>query len=404
MELGGVKNGTKRDEHSMTLNFSESPAEGVLHNGARSTMSFAPATVVPPVSPLLQPVTADLPNGVSNTPPSEDITITLPSPLELFIEDPDLKLVGKDSRSQQSFQQLSSLGLCSLGDNFSRLEASIADLNSSLPSVDSLMGSGDPSLFPLKSEDFSPVGKGDMDLDQDPFGKDVDASNPKLFGDNTMDILQEFDLIESPTDFYVGEDEFPPLGDDSLLGVIASDKDLKSADRLSPSTSTNTNIKNVNGATSSSPSSASTSSPALVVKQEKESLIQLCTPGIIKQENTSGRSFCQMTSDLPSPVRNVSIAICGVSTSSGQRYHFGSPVPSGNQQKDIKPIFNVYTPQPPADEWSRGFGSANAMQQRASNSFTSTQSFSTNFARYGPIKKCFVMQCHYAAFIMTVDG
>lgn len=383
MEPGGVKNGTKRDEHLMTLNFGESPAEGVLHNGARSTMSFAPTTVVPPVSPLLHPVTGDLPNGVSNTPPSEDITITLPSPLELFIEDSDQKMVGKDSRSQQSFQQLSSLGLCSVGDNFSRLEASIADLNSSFPSVDSLMGSGDPSLFPLKSEDFSPVGKGDVDLDQDPFGKDVDASNPKFFGDNTMDILQEFDLPESPTGFYVGDDEFPPLGDDSLLGVIVSDKNSKSVDTLSPSpsTSTNTNVNNINGAASSCPSSVSTSSPALVVKQEKEPMIQLCTPGMIKQENTSGRSFCQMASDLSSPVRNVSIAICGVSTSSGQRYHFGSPVSSSNQQKDLKPIFNVYTPQAPADEWGRGFGSANTTQQRASNSFTSAQSFSTNFAR-----------------------
>lgn len=369
MEPGGVKNGAKRDEQLIALNFSESPAEGVLHNGARSTMSFAPTTVVLPVSPLLQPVTGDLPNGVSNTPPAEDITITLPSPLELFIEEPDLKMVGKDLRAQQLFQQQSSLGLYSLGDNFSRLEASIADLNSSLPSVDSLMGVGDPSLFPIKSEE--------VDLEQDPFGKDVDATNPKLFGENTMDLLQDFDLPESPTDFYVGVDEFPPLVDESLLGVIVSDKDSKLVDSLSPSTiAANTTV---NGATSSTLTSVSTSSPALVVKQEKESMIQLCTPGIIKQENASGRSFCQMTSDLSSPVRNVSIAICGVSTSSGQSYHFGSPVSSGNQQKDQKPVFNVYTPQTPADDWGRGFGN---MQRRASSSsFTAAQSFSTNYAR-----------------------
>lgn len=373
MEPAGVKNGAKRDEHLMTLNFSESPAEGVLHNGARSTMSFAPTTVVPPVSPLLQPVTGDLPNGLSNTPPSEDITITLPSPLELFIEDPDLKAVGKDSRSQQP-----SLGLFSLGDNFSRLEASIADLTSCLPSVDSLMGAGDPTLFPLKHEDFSPVGKTEVDLEPDPFGKDVDGGNPKLFGDNTMDLLQEFDLPESPTDFYVGDDEFPPLGDDSLLGVIVSDKDSKCVDSISPTT---TAISNVNGAAGAAPSSMPTCNPALVVKQEKEPMIQLCTPGVIKQENAGGRSYCQMTPDLPSPVRNVSIAICGVSTSSGQSYHFGSPVSSGNQQKDQKPVFNVYTPQAPADEWSRGFGNASAMQPRASNSFASAQSFSTSYAR-----------------------
>ncbi|XP_017341094.1 glucocorticoid receptor isoform X1 [Ictalurus punctatus] len=374
MEQGGVKNGAKRDEHLMTRSFSESPAEGVLQNGARDTMSFAPTTVVPPVSPLLQPVTGDLPNGVNNTPSPEDITINLPSPLELFVEDPDLKMVGKDLRSQQSFQQQSSLELYSLGDNFSRLEASIADLNSSLTSVDSLIGGGDPTLFPLKNEDFSPMGKGEMDLDQDPFGKDVDGSNPKLFGENTMDLLEEFDLPESPTDLYLGDDEFPPIADDALLGVMVSDKDSKSVDSLSTST-----IANVNGGASSTPSSVSTSSPVLVIKQEKEPMIQLCTPGVIKQENASGRSFCQMTADLPSPVRNVSIAICGVSTSSGQSYHFGSPVSSGSQQKDQKPVFNVYTPQPTGNEWGQGFGNASAMQQRASNSFTATQSFSTNY-------------------------
>ncbi|TSQ35282.1 Glucocorticoid receptor [Bagarius yarrelli] len=375
MEPGDVKNGTKRDEHLMPLNFSESTAEGVLHNGARSTMSFAPTAVVPPVSPLLQPVTGDLPNGMSNTPPSEDITITLPSPLELFVEDPDLKMVGKDLRSQQSFQQQSSLGLYSLGDNFSRLEASIADLNSSL---DSFIGGGDPSLFPLKTEDFSPMEKGDVDLD--PFGKDAEGSNSKLFSENTMDLLQVFDLPESPTDFYVGTDEFPPLGDDSLLGVIVSDKDSKVVGSLSPTTTPST-ATDVNVAASSTPSSVSTGSPAIVIKQEKEPMIQLCTPGAIKQENTSRRSFCQVTSGMSSPVRNVSISICGVSTSSGQSYHFGSPAANSSQQKDQKPIFNVYTPQATGDEWGRGFVNTNTMQQRASNSFAATQCFSSNYAR-----------------------
>lgn len=370
----------------MVLNFSESPAEGLLHNGARSTMSFAPTTVVPPVSPLLQPVTGDLPNGVSNTPPPEDITITLPSPLEFFVEEQELKMVGKDSRSQQSFQQQSSLGRYSLGDNFSRLEASIAELNSSLPSMDSLIGGGDPTLFPLSE-----------DLEQDPFGKDVESSNPKLFSENTMDLLRELDLPESPTDFYMGDDEFPPLVTDSLLGVIVSDKDLKTVSSLSPTNSTTTTTKtsNVNGAASSTPSSLSTGSLALEIKQEKESMVQrctaglikqeketmvqLCTPGVIKQENSRGRSFCQLSSDLPSPVRNVSISICGVSTSSGQSYHFGSPVSSSSQQKAQKPVFNVYTPLDTANEWGQGFG--NAMSQRAGNSFTAAQSFSTSYAR-----------------------
>ncbi|XP_026862927.2 glucocorticoid receptor isoform X1 [Electrophorus electricus] len=390
MDQGGVRNVKNRDECLIPLDYGDSSVEGVLRSGAHSTMSVAPTSLVPPPSPLMQPVSGDLPNGVSNSPSSEELTINLPTSLDLYVEDPDMKMLGKDQRAQQAFQQQSVVGLYSIGDSLSRLEASIADLNSSSPSVDSLIGGVDPSLFPLKNEDFSPMDKGDIDLEQDPFGpigKDVDASNTKLFGDNTMDLLQEFELAASPSDFYVG-DEFPTLSEESLLGVITSERDTKPAVSVSNTngTSATSGTTGVNGTSSSSPSGLTATSPSPVVKLEKEPLIQLYTPGIIKQENPTGRSFCQMAgSELSSPLSAASISICGVSTSSGQTYHFGgstSTAATNGQQKDQKPIFNVYTPQAvTGDGWGRGFGNVTRIQQGATDSFSGSQNFTAAYGR-----------------------
>lgn len=386
MDQEGLKNSMKRDERLIALNYSDSPAEGLLHNGARSTMSLAPTSLVPPPSPLLQPVSGDLFNGLSSSPTPEELT-TLPSTLDIYLEDPDMKMAGKDLRSQQAFQHQSSLGSYSLSENFLRLEASIADLNSSSPSVDSLIGGVDPSLFPLKNEGFSPMGKGDIDLESDTFasiGKDVDSSNPKLFSENTLDLLNDFELTGSPSDFYVGDEEFPPLSEDSLLGVIGPERDIKPMVTVSTTNGTsNNNISSSNNSIGSVTSSATSSggltpSSTSTIKVEKEPLMQLCTQGAIKQENVSGRSLCQMSG---SDHGATPISICGVSTSSGQSYHFGGPRSTATisiQQKDQKPIFNVYATQTTVgDGWGRSIG----LQPRASDSFTNTQNFAASYAR-----------------------
>uniref|UniRef100_A0A8B9K9X7 Glucocorticoid receptor n=1 Tax=Astyanax mexicanus TaxID=7994 RepID=A0A8B9K9X7_ASTMX len=366
----------------------DSPAEGVLQNGTRSTMSIASTSLVPPPSPLMQPVTGDLPNGLSSSPTPEELTT--PATLDLYMEDLDMKTVGRDPRAQQAFQQQSSLGYCGVGDSLSRLEASIADLSSSSPSVDSLIGGVDPSLFTLKHEDFSPMGKGDIDVEPDPFGpigKDMDSSTPKLFSENTLDLLNDFEIETSP-DFYVVDEDFPPLGEDSLLGVIGPERDLKPAASVSDINGTSNSSNNISSnnvgsksATSCASTGLTTASAPLVVKVEKDPVLQLCTQGVIKQENTGGRSFCQMAgNELSSPLTAPSISICGVSTSSGQSYRFGSPAATSTisiQQKDQKPVFNVYTPQPlVGDGWGRSLG----IQQRPGDGFASNQSFTTSYA------------------------
>uniref|UniRef100_A0A8C2CHE2 Glucocorticoid receptor n=1 Tax=Cyprinus carpio TaxID=7962 RepID=A0A8C2CHE2_CYPCA len=363
MDQGGLKSGANRDDYLNTLDYSNGPVEGISRSGIRSAMSVAPTSLVPPPNPLMQPVSGDVPNGLSNSPTLEEHSTSVSSSFGIFGEDSELKMVGKELRPHQH----QTLGAFTLGDSFSSLEASIADLNSTSPSVDSLIGGVDPNLFPLKTEDFSLMDKGDMDLDQDsfgPIGKDGDVDNHKLFSDNTLDLLQDFELDGSPSDFYGADDAFlSTIGDDALLGDLPTNTERDSKAAVSVS----------NGATTTpSPSGTATvSSPS--VKVEKDSIIQLCTPGVLKRENSGGSNY-----------HSTPINICGVTTSSGQSFLIGtSPSTAAvSQQKDQKPVFNVFTPVTSAEDgWGRGqgFGNASEMQQRASECFS--QNYTSSYAR-----------------------
>lgn len=446
MDQGGVKSGTERDERLITLDYSESPAKGALQNGALGAMSLAPTSLVPPSSPLMQPVSGDVPNGLGNSTPPEEYTSAVTTSLGLYEDEAsDHKVTGKDQRVQQGLQH-QPLSLFVTGENFSRLEASIADLNRSSPSMDSLIGGADPSLFHLKTEDFSPMDKGDIDMDQDAFGpmaKDVDVGHHKLFNDNTLDLLQDFELTGSPSDFYVGDDAFlSSLAEDSLLSDMSTDRDPKPASVLGSGTgvggsggggsigvgssgntvaTTTSGSLVVNGTRtdplfssppSTSPAAASCSSsssgissapstpaisPALVKVEKDTAVLQLSTPGVIKQEKASGvagRSYCQVGSGAVTLATPASISICGVSTSSGQSYHFGgtataaatSTATASSPQPKEEKVFSLYPAlgQATVDAWNRaraGFGDA-GQKQRVGDGLSGSQGFSaTNFVR-----------------------
>lgn len=446
MDQGGVKSGTERDERLITLDYSENPAKGALQNGALGAMSLAPTSLVPPSSPLMQPVSGDVPNGFGNSTPPDEYTTAVTTSLGLYEEETaEHKVTGKDMRVQQGLQH-QPLSLFATGENFSRLEASIADLNRSSPSMDSLIGGADPSLFHLKTEDFSPMDKGDIDMDQDafsPMAKDVDVGHHKLFNDNTLDLLQDFELTGSPSDFYVGDDAFlSSLAEDSLLSDMSTDRDPKPASILGSGTgvgggggggggigvgssgnaiaSATSGSLVVNGTRtgplfssppSTSPVAVSSSSssgigsapstpaisPALVKVEKDTAVLQLSTPGVIKQEKASGvagRSYCQVGSGAVTLATPAAISICGVSTSSGQSYHFGgtanvaatsSATASSPQPKEEK-VFSLYPALGPAavDTWNRartGFGDA-GQKQRAGDGLSVSQGFSpTNYVR-----------------------
>ncbi|XP_072573827.1 glucocorticoid receptor isoform X2 [Paramormyrops kingsleyae] len=322
MDQVGLKGSDVQDD-GLTLDYSDKEAEGTFPSMPGSGMSV-------PSAPRKQSSSGEVSNGLGGAPPTEEHTS--PS-LGFYAVGPDSMVLGIDQKAAiLHFQNTSMLGL---EDNLTRLEASIADLGRTSTSMDSLIGGTDTDLF-LKTEDLSPP-----DLEQEPFevvGKDT-LKGLGFSSASALDILPDFELTGSPcelNDFYVGDEA-------AFLSTLAVDDSLLADFSTAVKDAKPVGCSNGGGDDQRAPEA---SVPPSEIKMEKDACIQLCTPGVIKQE-MEPKTYCSLST---SP-----ISICGVSTSGGQGYQYGvsASASSAVRQLDQKPIF-VARPLPSSVETPGG--------------------------------------------------
>ncbi|XP_077388299.1 glucocorticoid receptor isoform X2 [Festucalex cinctus] len=373
MDNGEVKIQLRRDDHTGNLVFIQTPKGGSSLKVPPHSASNSTASDILPSSLLMQPGQS---NGLNSSPvPVHVTTSSITATGSALQEDPQPKGPTKD-------QRLLSSSHLNFEEKLPQSGGRIAHATPS--SMDSLIGGSDPSFFTMKTEDFSldKVGHDPTVLDHafDHIGKDIDM-NQKLFSDNTLDLLSDFDLTGSPSDFYVGDDAFLcNLADDALLVDDTSAKEIKP---VTTESSNNCGPLAFNGnicspdQPSSGVSTTLTPTTTLMKKEKDSGFIQLCTQGVIKQEKMS---YCEISSttspDLPT---SSPISICGVSTSGGQSFHFGLDTQTLKDQKSVTcqyvPVATIGAP------WNRGLtpGSVSSLNQ-ASEAFSATPTFHTGFA------------------------
>ncbi|XP_041749508.1 glucocorticoid receptor isoform X4 [Coregonus clupeaformis] len=350
MDPGGLKHSNNQDKGLAFGKLSESCVEGSFSGEAGGSKSTTSTSLMHLPGPRTQPPARDSSNGLNVTKTQGELSAPGTASMGLTIEEAEVKVMEKALRMQlpQKPQQNQQLF-----ENFALLEASIADLNRSNTPGSSVLGRPH-DLFSLKAENFSPMDKDRLDMGSVSFGQsqtDLDV-NERLLGDNTLDILRDLDLPGSLSDlneFYVA-DEAAFLSSLSVEDSLLEDGNMetKPIDR-----SNGGNCTNVDSADQQQQLlEPGISMPVIKTEEDADtSFIQLCTPGVIKQENDR-RSYCQLSSlDMPGTHNSVGSMI-------GPNYHYGANTSTAvSLQQDQKPVFGLYPPLPSvSDSWNRGNG------------------------------------------------
>uniref|UniRef100_A0A2K6K598 Glucocorticoid receptor n=2 Tax=Rhinopithecus TaxID=542827 RepID=A0A2K6K598_RHIBE len=281
----------------------------------------------------------DFPKGSVSNAQQPDLSKAVSLSMGLYMGETETKVMGNDL----GFPQQGQISLSSGETDLKLLEESIANLNrsTSVPENPKSSASSAVSAAPTKKE--FPKTHSDVSSEQQNLKghTGTNGGNVKLYtaDQSTFDILQDLEFSsespgketnESPwrSDLLIDENcLLSPLAgeDDSFLLEGNSNEDCKPL--ILPDTKPK--IKDNGDLVLSSPNNATLPQ----VKTEKEDFIELCTPGVIKQEKL-GTVYCQASF----PGANI--------------------IASLSQQQDQKPIFNVIPPIPVGSEnWNRCQGS-----------------------------------------------
>ncbi|XP_076993418.1 glucocorticoid receptor isoform X2 [Tamandua tetradactyla] len=331
----------------------------------------------------------DFPKGSVSNVQQPDLSKAVSLSMGLYMGETETKVMGNDLGLPQQGQ----ISLSSGKTDFRLLEESIANLNKSTSIPENPQSSASAAVSAVPTEEFPKIHSG-VSLEQQNLKTQTGTKggNVKLFttDQSTFDILQDLEFSGSPgketnespwrADLLIDENcVLSPLvaeDDPFLEGNLHEDcKPLVLLD-------TKPKIKD-NG---DQILSSSNSVPLPQVKTEKEDFIELCTPGVIKQEKL-GPVYCQATFSGANVIGNKmsAISVHGVSTSGGQIYHYDMNTSSLSQQQDQKPIFNVIPPIPVSSEnWNRCQGSGDDnLTSLGTLNFPSRSVFSNGYSSSG---------------------
>ncbi|XP_025243284.1 glucocorticoid receptor isoform X2 [Papio anubis] len=307
----------------------------------------------------------DFPKSSVSNAQQPDLSKAVSLSMGLYMGETETKVMGNDL----GFPQQGQISLSSGETDLKLLEESIANLNrsTSVPENAKSSASTAVSAAPTKKEFPKTHSDGSSEQQNLKGHTGTNGGNVKLYtaDQSTFDILQDLEFSsgspgketnESPwrSDLLIDENcLLSPLAgeDDSFLLEGNSNEDCKPL--ILPDTKPK--IKDNGDLVLSSPNNATLPQ----VKTEKEDFIELCTPGVIKQEKL-GTVYCQASFPGANIIGNKmsAISVHGVSTSGGQMYHYDMNTASLSQQQDQKPIFNVIPPIPVGSEnWNRCQGS-----------------------------------------------
>ncbi|KAF6082261.1 nuclear receptor subfamily 3 group C member 1 [Phyllostomus discolor] len=349
-------------ERGNVMDFYKTLRGGAIVQVPTSLSSLAAASQS---DPKQQPLLVDFPKGSGSNAQQPDLSKAVSLSMGLYMGETDTKVMGNDL----GFPQQGQISLSSGETDLQLLEESIANLNKSTSVPENPKSSASAAISAAPTDQEFPKTSSDVSSEPQNSKSQTGTSggNVKLYSTDqrNFDILQDLgfssgspskEMSESPwrPDLLIDENCLlsPLTGeDDPFLLEGNSNEDCKPL--LLPDTKPN--IKDSGDLILSSP--ASVTLPQ--VKTEKDDFIELCTPGVIKQEKL-GPVYCQTSFSGPNIIGNKmsAISVHGVSTSGGQMYHYDMNTASLSQQQDQKPVFNVIPPIPIGSEnWNRCQGS-----------------------------------------------
>lgn len=322
-----------------------------------------------------------------------DLSQAVSLSMGLYMGETEAKVMANDL----GFPQQGPISLSTGETDFRLLEESIANLNRSTSVSENPKNSAATAASATPTEKEFPEPYSDVSSEQQNLKGQAgtNGGNVKLFStdQSTFDILQD---LEFPSESPGKETNQSPwrsdilLDEHCLLSPLAGEEDPflsegNSSEDCKPLVlpDTKPQIKDNGDLILPSPNSV----PLPQVKTEKDDFIELCTPGVIKQEKL-GPVYCQASFSGTNIIGNKmsAVSVHGVSTSGGQMYHYDmNTAASLSQQQDQKPIFNVIPPIPVASEnWNRCQGSGDdSLTSLGTLNFPGRSVFSNGFSSPG---------------------